>query len=123
MALEHAPTQARVFVPVRRSLAPASLQIPMAYRHDDAWQSARAACVPGTVLVVHVSRGRVLAQHTEQGAWGFSTPVVMAQPTARGTPVRAAPLGLGERLALIWQRKPADGRGLIVEIAPNTKLD
>lgn len=113
-ALERSREGLRVFLPVRRQLAPASVQPPLAFDPKSA-ESADAACSGQQVAVAYVAKGRLLAQSTRAGTWRFQRPVALARPDGDAKLVDVRALGFDQSVLVLWRRAAPQGKRLRIE--------
>ena len=116
-ALERSREGVRVMLPVRRQLAPASVDLPIAF-DSSSIDTAVAACTGEQVGITYRAGGSVLFQTTRGGKWKFERPTLAAEPNEHGSPAEVAVLGFDDRMRVLWRRAQAGSRRILIEASP-----
>jgi hypothetical protein len=115
-ALERGPQGLRVFLPVIRKLAPATITTPLAFDASSP-KSATAACTGEQIAASYLAANRVLSQSTRSGDWRFQRPELVAEPNPHGTPSEPQTLGFDDHVVVLWRRSAPGSSRVRLEIA------
>jgi hypothetical protein len=114
--LARSPTALSLMVPVARAMGNFPIAPPVAFSQKGAWNTATAACTPGSYALAFLSRDRVVVQVTEGKSWRFTSGRVIALADENGTPLAVKLVGTDKALIAIVLRRSDIGELLRAEV-------